>query len=210
MTHLSRRLQVILWLTGIAVVTTLGAEFFLSTSPNRPFGHTQQGHLVGWVGFGMILLACGYPIKRWLYPNQVWSKTWFQIHLVLGVVGPLLILVHSGVHFHALVPVLALIMMALVVLSGIAGQALHHLAFKTLYDQRHELAYQGLSEERIEALLFDLTREEKVLRWWRCVHVPLTWTFFSLTLMHIVGALYWGGTVIWAVSGPGSDISFTR
>ena len=193
MTRLSRRLQLIILFTFIAVITALGIEFFLSATPKQSFGHTQQGHLVGWVGFGMILLACGYPLKRWLYPNQVWSKPWFQVHLVLGVVGPLLIFVHSGAHWHALVPVLALMMMTLVVLSGIAGQALHYLAFQALYERRHQLPQQGLSEDMIEAQLYDLAREEKVLRWWRCIHVPLTWTFFSLTLMHIVGALYLGG-----------------
>ena len=193
MTRLSHRVQIILWLTLAAVVTAVGVEVFLSANPDRPFGHTQQGHLVGWVGFGMILLVCGYPLKRWLHPNRVWSKTWFQIHQVFGVFGPLLILVHSGAHFHALVPVLGLGVMVLVVLSGIAGQALHYLASQTLYEQRHELAHQGLSEDMIEAQLYDLAREEKALRWWRCIHVPLTWTFFSLALLHIVGALYLGG-----------------
>ena len=52
------------------MVFALGIEYFLSTSPNRPFGHTQQGHFTGWVGLGMILLACGYPLKRWLHPQS--------------------------------------------------------------------------------------------------------------------------------------------
>jgi len=111
----------------------------------------------------------------------------------MGIAGPVLILVHSGAHFHALVPVLALLVMVLVVLSGIAGQALHHLASQLLYDQQHELARQGLSPEEIEARLYELGREEQSLRWWRCIHVPLTWTFFFLAILHIVGALYLGG-----------------
>lgn len=193
MTSLSRRAQLIIGLTITAVMVSIGLEILLSVKSNRAFGHTQTGHIVGWIGFGMILLACGYPLKRWLHPNHVWSKTWFQVHLVMGIGGPLLILVHSGAHFHALVPVLALVMMTLVVLSGIAGQALHHLASQTLYEQRHKLARQGVSKDMIEAQLYDLAREEKALRWWRCIHVPLTWTFLSLVLMHIVGALYLGG-----------------
>lgn len=193
MTSLSHRAKLILGLTIVAVLAAIGLEVFLSTSSHQPFGHTQTGHIVGWIGFGMILLACGYPLKRRLYPNQVWSKTWFQIHQVMGIAGPLLIFVHSGAHFHALVPVLAMAVMVLVVLSGITGQALHHLASRTLYEQRHELARQGIDKEMIEAQLHDLAREEEALRWWRCIHVPLTWTFFSLTILHIVGALYLGG-----------------
>lgn len=193
LTSLSLRAKLVVGLAIVAIMVAIGLEILLSTNSNRAFGHTQQGHMVGWIGFGMILLACGYPLHRWLHPNQVWSKPWFQIHQVMGIGGPLLIFVHSGAHFHALAPVLALIMMILVVLSGIAGQALHHLASQTLYQQRHELARQGLSQDMIEAQLHDLAREEKALRWWRCIHVPLTWTFLSLALLHIVGAIYLGG-----------------
>lgn len=193
MTSLSTRSKLIIGLTIAAVMVAIGLEVLLSVNSTKAFGHTQKGHIVGWIGFGMILLACGYPVKRWLHPNQVWSKPWFQVHLIMGIGGPLLIFVHSGAHFHALVPVLALVMMVLVVLSGIAGQALHHLASQTLYEQRHEIARQGVSKDMIEAQLYDLAREEKALRWWRCIHVPLTWTFLSLVLMHIVGALYLGG-----------------
>ncbi len=193
MTSLSHRAKLIVGLTITAIIVAIGLEVLLSANSHRAFGHTQKGHIVGWIGFGMILLACGYPLKRWLHPNQVWSKSWFRVHQVMGIGGPLLIIVHSGAHFHALVPVLGLIVMTLVVLSGIAGQALHHLASQTLYEQRHELARQGMSRNKIEAQLYDLAREENALRWWRCIHVPLTWTFFSLAVLHIVGALYLGG-----------------
>ena len=185
--------MLIIWLSLAAILVGVGIEALLSVNSSKAFGHSQFGHVVGWLGFGMIVLTCGYPLKRWLYPNQIWSKPWFQVHQVLGITGPLLILVHSGAHFHALVPVLTLVVMALVVLSGIAGQALHHLASQTLYDQRHELARQGVSQTMIEAQLYELAREEHALRWWRCIHVPLTWTFFSLAILHIVGALYLGG-----------------
>ena len=168
MTSLSHRAKLLVGLTIASVMVAIGLESLLSINSHRAFGHTQKGHIVGWISFGMILLACGYPFKRWLYPNQVWSKGWFQIHVVLGIGGPLLIFVHSGAHFHALVPVLALGAMILLVLSGIAGQALHHLASQTLYEQRHEFARQGMSTEMIEAQLYDLAREEEALRWWRC------------------------------------------
>lgn len=193
MTSLSHRAKLIAGLTLVSVIIAVSLEYLLSINSTRAFGHTQQGHILGWIGFVMILLACGYPFRRWLYPNQVWSKAWFQIHQVLGIGGPLLIFVHSGTHLHALVPVLALIMIVLVVLSGIAGQALHHLASQTLYEQRHELARNGIPQDIIEAKLYDLARNEQALRWWRCVHVPLTWTFFSLVILHIGGVLYLGG-----------------
>ena len=193
MTTLSRRIRLVIWLIVIAMTGAWVTEVLLSPTPAQPFGHTQMAHIVGWVGFGMIALTFVYPIKRRLHPNEVWPKVWFDVHQALGIAGPLLILVHSGVHYHALVPVLALIAMILVVFSGITGQAIHYLAFQTLNKQRHELADQGLSEEMVKTRLHELAMQEESLRWWRCFHGPLTFTFVVLTLLHIGGALYFGG-----------------
>lgn len=193
MTALSRRIQLVIWIIVAAIVLAFATEFLLSSGSERPFGHTQVAHVVGWVGTALIGLTFVYPFQRWRHPNQIWPKQWFQVHLVLGMIGPLLILVHAGIHFHAMVPVLALVAMVLVVFSGITGQALHYLAFRTLYEQRHELAKQGLTNEAIESRLHNLALQEETLRWWRCVHGPLTWTFVAMTLIHIGGAVYFGG-----------------
>ena len=193
MTTLSRRIRLVICLIVIGMTGAWAVELLLSASPTQLFGHTQMAHIVGWVGVGMIALTFVYPIKRRLHPNEVWPKIWFDVHQALGIAGPLLILVHSGVHYHALVPVLALIAMILVVFSGITGQAIHYLAFQTLYTQRHELADQGLSEEMVESRLHELAMQEESLRWWRCFHGPLTLTFVVLTLLHIGGALFFGG-----------------
>jgi cytochrome b561 len=193
MTPLSHRIYQVLWMTIGAIFCALAVELLLTSQPERPFGHTQESHVLGWMGLAMIGLSVVYPIKRRLHPNQIWAKRWFQVHQVFGIVGPLVIFVHSGSHFHAQAPLFALVVMMLVVLSGIAGQSLHYLAFRKLYEQRHELAAQGVNEERIEAQLHDLALNEGRLRWWRCVHGPLTWSFVIFTFLHIVGALYFGG-----------------
>ncbi|MDH5699028.1 MAG: hypothetical protein OEZ41_03600 [Nitrospirota bacterium] len=190
---LSRRTSLVI---GLAVVTVVGAlflEYLLSVRAARPFGHTQVAHLVGWTGLVFIGLTFVYPLKRWMYPNQVWSQRWFQVHMVFGIVGPLVVFVHAGVHFHAWVPIIALIAMVLVVMSGITGQALHYLAFRTLYERRHEVVVEGMTEEAIDAHLHDLALQEETLRWWKCLHGPLTWSFVSFTLLHIGGALFFGG-----------------
>lgn len=190
---LTRRTSLVV---GLAVGTVIGAlflEYLLSAREARPFGHTQVAHLVGWTGLVFIGFTFVYPLKRWLNPNQVWSRRWFEVHIVFGIVGPLIIFVHAGAHFHAWVPILALLAMVLVVMSGITGQALHYLAFRILYERRHEMAFEGMTEEAIDARLHDLALQEETLRWWKCIHGPLTWLFVSLTLMHIGGALFFGG-----------------
>ncbi len=193
MTIISHRIHLIVWLLVVAVAAALSIELMLSENPGRLFGHTQMAHIVGWLGLLMITLTLVYPIKRRLHPNDVWPKQWFKVHQIFGILGPLLILVHSGTHFHAAVPVLALIAMLLVVFSGITGQALHYFAFRTMHEQRHKLAEQGLTQEAVESRLRALAQQAETLRSWRCVHGPFTWTFILLTLIHVGGALYFGG-----------------
>lgn len=185
-----------LWLIT-AVLFSIGAAFamelMLSLRPDRPFGHTRLGHLTGWVGLAMIALVFGYPVCKRVNAGRRWPRKWFQVHMVAGTSGPLLILVHSGAHFHALVPILAMLAMAFVVLSGIVGQALHYLAVRTLNQHRRELLHQGLSESDIEAHVQSMAGQEKTFRFWQCMHAPVTITFLAFVLLHIVGALYFRG-----------------
>jgi hypothetical protein len=193
MNPLSRRSLLVLSSTLVFILAAFGVEWTLSLRSGRPFGHTQAGHVVGWVGFVCILLACVYPIKKRSRRKPGWPKRWFQAHMIFGVLGPLLILVHSGAHFHALVPIAAMLTMAVVVLSGIVGQVLHYLAFREMNDHRRELAEQGLSETEIEAQIHSLAHQEEALRLWQCIHGPVTAVFVVLALMHIGAALYFGG-----------------
>ena len=81
--------------------------------------------------------------------------------MIFGAFGPLLILVHSGAHFHALVPIAAMLTIGVVVLSGIVGQLLHYLAFREVNEHRRELAAQGLSPTDIEAQVHSLVHHEE-------------------------------------------------
>lgn len=193
MSSLSHRTALVFGLVCLTIISAFLLEFFLSTTPSRPFGHTQMAHHVGWIGLGFIGLTFVYPLKRWWHPNQVWPKRWFHVHTVSGVLGPLIIFVHAGAHFHAWVPILALVTMILVLMSGIVGQALHYWAFRMLYERRHQLDFEGKTEKVIESHLHDLALQEEALRWWRCLHGPLTWSFVALVLLHIGGALFFRG-----------------
>jgi hypothetical protein len=114
--------------------------------------------------------------------------------MVAGVVGPLVIILHAGVfHLHAVVPILAMVAMGIVSLSGIIGQHVHYLAFRTLYTKRHELLEQGVSPEEVETRLLGLAAREKMFRVWQMIHGPMTLLFMALVALHVIGALYFGG-----------------
>lgn len=176
-----------------AVVGALVFEAVLSLGEATPFGHTRYGHAVGWVGLAVTLLVFVYPLRKRASPARRWPRGWFRVHMVAGVLGPLLIFLHSGAHYHALVPILAMVSMVVVVLSGIVGQAVHAFSLRTLNERRHQLQHQGLSDSDIDMQLHGMASQEEAFRIWQAIHAPMTLMFLVLTVLHVAGALFFAG-----------------
>lgn len=193
MIPVSRRFFIVAGLVSIAVAGVLLFESLLSIETTLAFGHTRQGHITGWIGLAVILLVFVYPVRRRLAKNRTWPRGWFQVHMVAGVVGPLLIVLHSGAHLHALVPVLAMVAMGIVALSGIIGEAVHYLALRTLNEERRQLVRQGVSPEEAAVRLQDVASREETFRMWQLIHAPMTLMFMVLVVVHVIGALYFRG-----------------
>ncbi|MCO6428114.1 hypothetical protein [Nitrosomonas communis] len=193
MSPLNRRFLLITITILATIISAWVVEFLLSLSAHWPFAHSQPGHILGWLGLAIILLTFVYPWKKRHAPSGNWPRQWFMIHMLCGVLGPLLILVHSGWHLHAGVAVLALLAMGGVAITGIIGKTIHRVALQTLISQRRELTEQGLSQEQIEQTLDDLASQESLFRMWQVIHVPLAIIFMVLTILHIIGALFFAG-----------------
>ncbi len=193
MASTTQRFRVVISAVVAAMIFGWLIEHIISAFTGWPFGHTQYGHLAGWLGFALILLTLGYSLKKRFGRKTGWPKLWFWLHQLAGVIGALLIFIHAGIHFHALVPVLTLSAMVIVVASGIVGVFVHRKALSLLSEARKDLLKQGLSEDEVSGQLFDLAAQEKIFRIWRALHVPIAIVFGILTLFHIGGALYFGG-----------------
>jgi len=194
MTQVFGRLLIVGGLTLFAVAGVLVFEVILTPLTILSLGRTPQGQVTGWIGLAVILLVFGYPLRKQTHQNRLWPHRWLQIHMVAGVVGPLIIILHAGVlHLHAVVPILAMVAMGIVALSGIIGQHVHYLAFRTLYTKRHELLEQGVSPKDVEIRLLDMAAREKMFRAWQMIHAPMTLMFMVLVVLHVIGALYFGG-----------------
>jgi hypothetical protein len=91
-------------------------------TPNR-----GVGYWLGIVGGSMMLLLLVYSARkriswlRWL--GNI--GTWFEFHMFLGVVGPLLVLFHSNFHLGAANSNVALFSMLLVAGSGVVGRYIY-------------------------------------------------------------------------------------
>jgi hypothetical protein len=193
MSLVTQRFITVLFSVAVAIATGFLIEVFLSFNSGSLFGHTQTGHVVGWIGLFVILTVFPYSVKKRSGRKSGWPKNWFMVHQIAGIIGPLLILIHAGPHFHALVPLLTLLAMAIVVISGLIGVVVHRKALTLLNKTRKDLVNQGLAGEDLEDRLYDLASGEETFRIWQIIHVPMVMLFLALVVTHVIGALYFGG-----------------
>jgi hypothetical protein len=116
-----------------------------------------------------------------------------RLHERMAWAGSLLVLVHAGIHFTAILGWLAILAMLINVGSGLTGKYLLQRSRQRLEETSQRMRKQGLSgaelEERMhwDSLTFD------VIKQWRGVHFPITLAFAVLATAHIVAVfLFWG------------------
>lgn len=107
----------------------------------------RVGYWMGVAGAVMMLLLFTYPLRKHFRFTQRWGKVkwWFMGHMVLGIGGPSLILLHSTFELRSMNATVAFISMLIVAGSGIVGRFIYlHI-------------HRGLSGER--GNLVDLQRQ---------------------------------------------------
>lgn len=107
---------------------------------------SRVGYWLGVAGGVSMLLLFSYPLRKRLRVAQAWgaSKYWFAAHMVLGVAGPWLILLHSTFHIGSTNAAVALFSMVIVALSGVVGRFLYVRLHTDLRGEKASLA--GLRE----------------------------------------------------------------
>jgi hypothetical protein len=109
------------------------------------------GYWLGIIGGSMMLLLILYSVRKrvsWL--AKLGSlPLWFETHLVLGIVGPILILFHSNFALGSANSNVTLICMLIVVASGFVGRYLYTHVHYGLYGRRITLAELQAGAERM-------------------------------------------------------------
>lgn len=151
------------------------------------------GRYLGIPGTLLILFSLRYSLRKHRIITSGHPMTLLRQHEWLAWLGSLLVLVHAGVHFNALLPWLAVGAMLINVGSGLTGKFLLARARRRLEGVRQQLKSEGLPARAIEERLYDDSLTFEFVRQWRSVHVPITLAFAVLALTHIIGiCLFWG------------------
>lgn len=121
----------------VALVWGYNAHLDRYITPERGLGY-----ILGIVGGSMMLLLSIYPArKRLSWLSSVGDVTWwFRIHMVFGVLGPLIVLFHSNFSLGATNSNVALTCMLLVAGSGIIGRYFYGRVYGDWTDHKSTLS----------------------------------------------------------------------
>jgi hypothetical protein len=99
------------------------------------------GYWLGIAGGSMMILLLMYPLrKRFRILHFLGAtKHWFRVHMVFGLLGPLLILYHSNFHLGSFNSRVAFYAMLLVAGSGIIGRHFYAGIHRGLYGRKTNL-----------------------------------------------------------------------
>jgi hypothetical protein len=151
------------------------------------------GRYLGIPGILLILASFGYSMRKRKLISSGKPMQWLRWHEGMAWAGSLLVLVHAGIHFNAILGWLAILAMLVNVASGLTGKFLLDRSRRRLEEARQRMRQRGLSPGELEestywdSLTFDAVKQ------WREVHFPITLAFGVLTLAHIIAVfLFWG------------------
>jgi hypothetical protein len=110
------------------------------------------GYWLGIVGGSMMLVLLLYPLRKRIRALRFLggTKEWFRMHMILGVLGPVLVLFHSNFHLGSFNSRVALYCMLLVAGSGVIGRHIYTHIHNGLYGQKATL--KGMREDLTKSL----------------------------------------------------------
>jgi len=155
------------------------------------------GRYLGVAGTLFFLLSFIYSARKKKIILKGPVKRFLQLHCNAGWIATLLILVHSGIHFNALLPWAATALMMIVTASGHVGQHLVRKFRSEAKLKKQQLGIDAPPDDALDRELFWDSVTVKALDRWRTVHMPLVVFLAVLTLAHIASILVFSNRATW-------------
>ena len=139
------------------VVLFLCGVYILYEAVSTPAGGHPFGHALGILGALLMLMTevLYSARKRWRIFTFGRMRHWLSFHIFTGIVGPTLVLMHTGLAFRGLAG-LTMFLTALVVVSGFLGRYIYTAVPRTM---------GGLEVERRSLETQAAQRREELLAW---------------------------------------------
>jgi hypothetical protein len=140
------------------------------------------GHSIGIVGFILMLMTETLYSLRKRSRSVRWGRmsTWLQFHIMTGLVGPYMVLLHSSWKFNGLAGV-TMLFTVIIVISGFIGRYIFTRIPRTL----DGLEIEGtLSQEALK-------QARRLLALWHTIHIPIGMALFISAFVHAGAAMYY-------------------
>lgn len=174
------------------MVTALGAATLLGDYVLHRLNLVWVGRYLGIPGTLLIIVSLAYSLRKRKLIATGDIKSWLGMHEVGTWVGSVMVLVHAGIHFNAVLPWLATMAMGVNVISGMVGKVLLGRSREHVQAQREHHQLRGLSASAVEQAVFWEAVTLGAMTQWRRIHIPIFITFAVLALGHIVSVLlFW-------------------
>ena len=175
-------------LVGLLAAGTLAGDYLL-----HRLGLVGVGRYLGIPGTLLIIGSLVDSARQRKLISAGAPKTLQTLHEVSAWLGSLLVLIHAGIHFNAILPWLATAAMGVNVVSGMVGRMLLGRSRQHVEQRRARYRLRGLARHEVErAVFWDAVTFDAMTRW-RKVHIPIFIVFAVLALGHIVSVLlFWG------------------
>lgn len=176
------------FLLGILAVAALAGDFFL-----HRLDLVWVGHYLGIPGTLLIIFSLVYSLRKRKLITSGSPRSLLTFHEFTAWFGSLMVLIHSGIHFNAILPWLATIAMGINVISGLVGKMLLDRSRRHVQGERERYQLRGLSRPEVEQAVFWDAVSLDAMTQWRKVHIPIFVAFAVLAMGHIVSIfLFWG------------------
>ena len=133
------------FLWSLALTTGSYAVYAINAYPH---GGSVMGLIYGVIGSIIIVVLMYFGVRKRRYKSSLGTlENWLHAHIYLGILVFFIILFHSGFRFHDRVATAALILLALVFVSGIIGVLLYTYVPPLLTDVESKLSAEQISSQ---------------------------------------------------------------
>lgn len=151
------------------------------------------GRYLGIPGVLLIMLSFGHSLRKRGVIKSSNPARLLRVHEWLAWIGSTMVLVHAGIHFNAGLAWLAVLAMAVNIISGLTGKYLVLRAQRWMKQTKMALREQGMDEAAIEQKFFWDSLAATWVKKWRTIHLPIAIAFAVLATAHILSTfLFWG------------------
>ncbi len=172
---------------GLLAAATLAGDFVL-----HQFNLVWVGRYLGIAGTLIIFVSLYYSARKRKWASAGNPQTLLKFHEFGTWLGSVMVLIHSGIHFNAILPWLATVAMSINVVSGLVGKMLLKRSNQYVTAKRELFKSQGLTAFEVERSIFWDSVALNAMKQWRKVHIPIFMVFAVLALAHIFSILlFW-------------------